>query len=239
MAKSSFERQYILRGSDFDCFKQIKPSAVLDLFQEVAGQHAEDLGIGFAQMLESGLLWVVLKVKYQVIKKPQLYQNVTVKTWPLPPKRLDFQREYQIQDETGEVLIKGTSQWAVIDSNTRKLTKAGDVYSKIEGFLEESNFSQKLMRVGDFEGELVKNVVSEFSHTDPNGHVNNAKYGDYVLDALSDMAPLGIKEFQIDFHKEILADQTTEIFTSAIENAVFVKGMQGENQMFSVKIEKE
>lgn len=239
MANSVFKKQYILRGSDFDCFKQINPRAVLDLFQEVAGQHAEELGIGFLEMLESGLLWVVLKVKYQVIKKPSLYQNVTVTTWPMEPKRLDFQREYLISDEQGNTLIKGTSQWAVISSHSRKLTKAQDAYKNIDGFLNESNFNEKLTRVGDFVGAKKKEVKSEFSHIDSNGHVNNAKYGEYVIDALMDIAPLNIKEFQIDFHKEILVGQTTDILTYQQENTVFVKGVQGEDQMFLVKIERE
>lgn len=239
MDNSIFKKQYILRGSDFDCFKQIKPRAVLDLFQEVAGQHAESLGTGFSNMLEKGLLWVVLKVKYQVIKKPELYQNVTVVTWPLPPKRLDFQREYLILNEQGDVLIKGTSQWAVINSNTRKLTKAQDIYKNIGSFSEKSNFEEKLTRVGDFEGTMAKEVRSEFSHIDLNGHVNNAKYGDYVLDALKDMAPLNIREFQIDFHNEILADQITDIFALEKDGTVLIKGVQGENQMFLARIERE
>jgi acyl-ACP thioesterase len=94
LADSIFEKHYTLRGSDFDLNKQIKPSAVLDLFQEVAGQHAYELGIGFTDMLQKGYLWVVLKVKYQVLKAPELYQGVKVSTWPLKQKRLDLQRYY-------------------------------------------------------------------------------------------------------------------------------------------------
>lgn len=239
MVNSVFSKEYTLRGSDFDCFKQIKPSAVMDLFQEVAGQHAQLLGVGFSDMEAKGLLWVVLKVKYSVVKAPKLYEKVSVLTWPLEQRRLDFQREYQIQDDNGEVLIKGTSQWAVIDKNTRKLTKAENVYKNINGYCNDVNFAEKLLRIGDFEGEKVSTVKSEFSHTDPNLHVNNAKYGDYVLDAIYNGSPLNIKEFQIDFHKEILVNTKTDIYAQTNENTVLVKGVQGENHMFLVKIERE
>ena len=239
LADSVFSKEYTLRGSDFDCFKQIKPSAVMDLFQEVAGQHAYKLGIGFSDMASNGLLWVVLKVKYCVVKAPELYQSVVVSTWPLQQKRLDFQREYLIKDDKGEVLIKGTSQWAVIDKNTRKLTKAENVYKNINGYCETVNFTEKLVRIGDFDGEKATVVKSEFSHTDPNMHVNNAKYGDYVLDAIHNGNPLNIKEFQIDFHKEILVNTKTEIFSQATENTILVKGVQGEDYMFLAKIERE
>ncbi len=238
MVDSVFVKEYTLRGSDFDCFKQIKPSAVLDLFQEVAGQHAKLLGVGFSEMAQKGALWVVLKVKYQVVKAPELYQKVLVSTWPLKQKRLDFQREYQIQDEQGEILIKGTSQWAVIDKNTRKLTKVDNVYVNIKGYCEEVNFSEKLVRVGDFEGKKTSTVKSEISHTDPNLHVNNAKYGDYVLDAIYNGNPLNIKSFQIDFHKEILVNTFTDIFTQTNEKTVLVKGVQNDEYMFLAKIER-
>lgn len=238
MVDSVFVKEYTLRGSDFDCFKQIKPSAVLDLFQEVAGQHAYLLGIGFSDMEEKGLLWVVLKVKYQVVKEPRLYQKVKVLTWPLEQKRLDFQREYQIQDENGQILILGTSQWAVIDKTTRKLTKAENVYKNINGYCEKVNFPEKLMRIGDFQGDSKHKVKSEFSHIDPNFHVNNAKYGDYVIDAINSSRPLNIKEFQIDFHKEILNNTETEIFVEENENTVLVKGVQNDEYMFLVKIER-
>ncbi len=239
MADSVFIKEYTLRGSDFDRFKQIKPSAVLDLFQEVAGQHACSLGVGFSDMLEKGLLWVVLKVKYQVVKVPELYQGVRVLTWPLEQKRLDFQREYLIKDsKTGETLVKGTSQWAVIDKNTRKLTKADNVYKNIDGYCSDVNFSEKLLRIGDFQGEFKHKVTSEFTHIDPNFHVNNAKYGDYVLDAINSSQPLNIKEFQIDFHKEILNNTETDIFVEENENTVLVKGVQNDEYMFLVKIER-
>jgi hypothetical protein len=69
--------------------------------------------------------------------------------------------------------------------------------------------------------------------------VNNAKYGDYALDALKTTEPLNIKEFQIDFHKEILFDTVTDIFVEQSENAVLLKGVQNDEYMFLVKIERE
>ena len=45
--KKLWQREYTLRAGDFDKFDRIKPSAVLDLFQDVAGQHAEEIGVGF------------------------------------------------------------------------------------------------------------------------------------------------------------------------------------------------
>ena len=237
MADSVFKKQYNLRSSDFDRFLQIKPSAVLDLFQTVAGLHAESLGVGFNAMVEKGFLWVILKVKYELIRMPEMYSNVTVVTWPKEPKRLDFIRNYQILDAAGNLLIKGTSQWAVIDKETRKLTRATDVYKNIDGFCKDEVFVEKLVRVADFnENQAQYSISSGFCDFDSNGHVNNIRYADYVLNAVDSKKSLNIKTFQLDFHKELTGEEV-QIF--AEDNGdILAKGMQNDNIMFSCKIER-
>lgn len=238
MADSIFKKQYNLRNSDFDRFLEIKPSAVLDLFQTVAGLHAESLGVGFNAMLEKGCLWVILKVKYELIKMPEMYSNVTVVTWPKEPKRLDFIRNYQILDENGKLLIKGTSQWAVIDKETRKLTRATDVYKNIDGFCEDEVFDEKLVRVADFsEAQANFGVLSGFCDFDSNGHVNNIRYADYILNAVNPKKPLNIKTFQLDFHKELTGEEV-KVFVED-NDTILAKGIQNENLMFSCKIERK
>lgn len=232
-----FKKQYNLRSSDFDRFLEIKPSAILDLFQTVAGLHAEKLGVGFNAMLERGFLWVILKVKYEVIRMPGMYENVTVATWPLEPKRLDFIRNYQIFDESGKVIIKGTSQWAVIDKDTRKLARVTDVYKNIDRFCQDEVFDEKLIRVPDFnETEPQYIIASGFSDFDSNGHVNNIRYADYVINAMKPQKPLNIKTFQLDFHKELTGEETA-IFIED-NDIILAKGMQNDNLMFSCKITK-
>lgn len=238
MADGVFQRTYSLRSSDFDKFSQIKPSAVLDLFQTVAGLHAESLGVGFEAMQEKGLLWVILKVKYELIAMPQSYDNVTVRTWPKEPKRLDFQRNYEILDEKGEIIIKGASQWAVIDKNTRKLARVTDVYKNIDAFYEKDVFEEKLIRVPDFDESTPEiTVSSSFCEFDTNNHVNNIRYADYVMNAINPQKPLNIKKLQLDFHKEIVGEDT-EIFIEE-KDKILAKGVQNKALMFSCSIERD
>jgi acyl-ACP thioesterase len=238
LAKGIFQLEYNLRSSDFDKFCQIKPSAVMDIFQDVAGRHAEELGVGFNKMLEKGLLWVILKVKFEVVKMPSMYQHIIAVTWPKEPNRLDFIRNYLIKDAEGNVLIKGTSQWAVIDSTTRKLTRANDVYAAIDEFVLEDTFNEKISRVSDFEAtEALNEVTSTFADIDSNGHVNNVCYADYITDALNPKKPLNMKGMQIDFHKEIMAGDKTAILMRKEKNTLLFKGVQGDNIMFTASLD--
>ena len=100
-------------------------------------------------------------------------------------------------------------------------------------------FEEKITRIPDFkENEASLIVKSGYCDFDSNGHVNNIRYADYVLNALCPEKPLMIKQMQIDFHKEIV-NEPTEIFILEENNVILAKGMQGESIMFSCKIERE
>ena len=122
------EKEYYLRTSDFDCRGKIKISSILDLFQDIAGDHAQKIGIGMETMLEKKLIWVLSKLKLQIFGDVGLYSSVKAKTWPLPPTRIGFIREYLIMDDDGNILIKGTSEWVVVNSETRRFARAMDIF---------------------------------------------------------------------------------------------------------------
>ncbi|MBR5187622.1 MAG: hypothetical protein IKW18_04035, partial [Clostridia bacterium] len=177
MENRLWQKAYNLRASDFDKFKHLKPSSILDLFQDAAGQHAEDLGVGYDSMLARSYMWVLVRIKFQVISQPKSYQRVMVKTWPLAPNRLNYRREYAIETQDGEKLVIGSSEWVVMHSEKRRLVRAPDLYPFSDNFYPERNFGERLERIPDFTAESNPYTVTPgFSDIDRNGHVNNTKY---------------------------------------------------------------
>lgn len=233
-----WERGYVLRASDFDKFNYIKPSAVLDLFQDAAGQHALEIGVGFCDMIKHGYLWVLTRVKFEIITMPVLYQEVLVKTWPLQPNRLNYKREYAIEDKNGNLLIKGTSEWVVIDSVKRRFLSVPDLYPFSDGFHSEVMFDGKLKKVNDFESENPPySITTGFNDLDVNDHVNNIKYANYVVDAIKPEKTDVLKEFQIDYRKEVLQGEKLEIFHKRDGEEAFAKGVNQNREItFACKI---
>lgn len=236
--KPSFERDYYLRASDFDKRGKLNPASVLDLFQDVAGCHADELGIGSEAMIRRGLLWVVVKIKFRVLADPEMHQLVTVKTWPLPQKRVSFRREYRIEGENGEAFVIGCSDWAFMTVSERKLALVQDVYP-LERFITEQSFEGRLGRIKDFEARGgAYTVCPGFSELDMNGHVNNARYASFVMDALAPADSEVIDSFQIDYHREVMAGEKLSLFTCRREGELLAKGVnEGGETMFSCRIE--
>ena len=238
MTNASFEKEFYLRTSDFDCRMELQPSAVLDLFQDVAGEHARALGIGREAMLAEKLLWVIVRARYRVHKTPKQFDRVRVKTWPLPPRRSIFQREYRLTSAEGETLVTGSSEWVVIHAERRRLMPVGDVYPLKDGFLEEHNFPDGFPHLSDFDGdEAPEPRFPHFTDRDVNGHVNNVKYANYVLDALAPREDERISEFMIEYHREVRSDAPLHLAVKRDCGLADVKGMSEDGErMFTARL---
>ena len=233
----SFEKEFYLRTSDFDCRMELQPSAVLDFFQDVAGEHARALGIGRERMAEESLAWVIVKARYRILRTPAQFDRVRVRTWPLSPRRSLFQREYMITDMEGTPLVLGSSEWVVIHTERRRLVPVGDVYPLSE-FLDEHNFPEGFSRLHDFDGEgEAKVIYPQFTDIDTNGHVNNIKYANYIMNALAPDEGERIRDFEIEYHREVMADAPLSLSVLREDGAASVKG-SGEDgaRMFTARL---
>lgn len=218
-------KNFDLRTSDFDVNKKLLPSAVLDLLQVAAGEHANILGCGIDTLAQSDLIWVLVRTKYTVISQPKMFSTVTVKTWPLPPSRVGFQRDYLMVDENGNTLIKATSDWVIINSKTRKIAPAGNIYPEGLNYIEDKNFDGRLSKIADFEvGESAMTITPGYSQLDMNGHVNNTKYANFAVDALNPNTE-EIVDFQIDYRQEVKCGEKLNLYLNKAGDIATVKGV--------------
>ncbi len=237
--KAFFEREYWLRTSDFDAYGRVQPAAILDLFQDVAGAHSVEMGIGAATMWAMDRMWVLTKVKYRMEAPLRMFQKVCAQTWPLAPTRIGFQREYCLRGEGGEILVRGSSQWVLVHSIERRFMPVKEVYPADTAFSAEQMFDGKLLRLREFEpqGESFRRAVG-WSELDINGHVNNTKYPNFVLDALSPSEDERLQGLQIDYHRELTAGAALSVQLRREDKQVFAcgRGEGGEN-MFLCRME--
>lgn len=212
-------KEYPLRVSDFDKNQSILPSSVLDIFQDVAGVHAKMLKISNPELLERGLCWMLTRVRYEIKSMPRLYETVSVKTWPVESRRIELDRDFEIYSLSGELLIRGSSQWVVMDITDRlspKLVPARNFELGLDSYVTDRAFDRAFSRA-------VYNGVScdspytcraRYTDLDMNGHVNNIKYADLTLCAVTDaLGDVEIRDFRIDYVKELLMGDDIRIHT--------------------------
>ena len=82
----------VLYNSYFDMNDNLSVKSVLNLFQDLAGIHADMIGVGYEDMLAKNLYWILSRVKFDILKMPVPNQTVVVETWPHEKGRIDFDR---------------------------------------------------------------------------------------------------------------------------------------------------
>lgn len=226
-----------LKYLDFTCYDILAPHGILDIFQDIAGKHSESYGMSFDEMISDNKIWVLLKVKYKVIKNVPLYSKVNVTTWPRKKGLVDFDRETIICDLNGDLLVAGISKWVILDANSHKIIPAKYILYNAETS-DDTNFIEKFERIKDFDISNLNyyQYKVEFCDTDHNGHTNNAKYACMILNALNLSKDEQINEFQIDFVNESFLNDIINIYYTKIDNYYLVKGICNNKVIFLSKI---
>ncbi|MBQ9000699.1 MAG: hypothetical protein IJ087_02455 [Eggerthellaceae bacterium] len=231
---------YRLRWLDFDRYGRMRPESILDLFQDVATLQADDMGIGHGDMLKHGVFWAVVRMKYEVLREPVRFQVVTARTWPHTMKTFSFMRDFELRDESGDLLVKASSEWVLMDLETRRFTNVKSIYDGPTDFVADRSFDGKIRKVPDFEEDNYPpfEVVPAYSDIDLNGHVNNARYTNFVVDALNPGEEGSVKTLQIDYRHEALPGEPLVVHTRIEDDRALLKGVRSDgNSAFACAIE--
>ena len=73
-----FQQDFLINDSAVDCFGRLKPSMLLFLCQDIAGQHCRILGADFDTLIQKNLLWAIIRQKVQITRLPRSGETVRV-----------------------------------------------------------------------------------------------------------------------------------------------------------------
>ena len=119
-ASSSLQREFILRNYETDFMQRIKPSSVLGFFQETAGDHSEEMGLGYKSLAEKGCFWVLSKIYVEVVRRPVYGEKIKVVTWPHEPNKAIYERSFLLEDGAGAAM-RAYSRWCILQTSGRIL----------------------------------------------------------------------------------------------------------------------
>lgn len=217
----TLEQNICFREENFDAKGNIKASALMYAFQEIASAHAESLGLGFEDLMEKNYIWVLTKLRFEIKEKFAADKDYILRTYPRPRKGVTFFRDYYIYD--GDVLMAvGTSQWCIINFETRRIERAKIDFDGL--FINHEPFENGIEKFKVDQDALVQIGVHKVveDDLDDNEHVNNCRYAVMVEDELS-----GRGECSIYFSKEALLG----------DEIILYKGHEDGHDMIEGKLE--
>lgn len=183
------------------------------LFQDVAGDQSDSLGVGFNGLKPLNKAWVLTHVYYNVLRFPAAGERLTLKTWAKPDNGLIAPRDYQLVDANGNICASSASNWVILDVVSRRVCRLGDIIGKYSKETLHSTKYTKLEKIKmPDEMDFLKKMDIPYSALDHTRHVNNAEYIKWICDAIPELCqPRStgrpeIAEFEINYLKETKYD---------------------------------
>ncbi len=182
--------QFSVTAIHADCFGRCKPSSLLRFSQEAAEEHCHALGADWNTMAAKNYFWAIVRQRIEITRLPKTGETVIVKTWPMPTTKVAYPRATEGFDEEGNSIFKVISIWVIMDMTSRTMILPGKSGVQVLG----TSFGTELkapmgLPAAACSKEEIRRV--SFSDLDQNGHMNNARYLDWLCDLKS-----------ADYHKD-------------------------------------
>ena len=233
--QKTYRKTYQITTNMLDCHDCLKMSTLLDVAQEVAGDHAEELGCGFETMIKQDLIWVIVRNYVEIIKKPINFKEIEVVTYPLKPRFVEFNRETEFYHD-GELFAVSRSTWMVINIKDFSV-KAPDFF---KGFDDDLGYFKRRIRklpvIEKSQLQKVKEVDVLYSMLDHNGHMNNTKYVDFYLDIFR--PEFSVKTLQIEYIKQSFLDDKLSLYIKENEGKRYLSGYKDNELKFYMECEE-
>jgi acyl-ACP thioesterase len=209
-----------VRFGSVDRSDRLTLGAVFSIFQEAAISHAEDLGVGRDNLMKSGQGWILSRISVFVERRPRYGDTVTAESWPRGSEKLFALRDYCIRDERGAVMVRGRGCWLIVDIEKRRPLRP-------QQYIEKLPLNEGLNALQSGGATLnSRNNLSRFSERqagysdiDYYGHVNNARYIQWIQDMCDPELLDKAEKFRLDINylSEILPGERVELLSAPID----------------------
>lgn len=203
-----------IRAYETDAQNQLKISSVFNFMQVAAGLNANQLGFGYDQLTPKGYFWVLSRVILEWHGNVSFDEEIILETWPKGVEKLFATRDFRFYTGKGDCIGKATTAWLMMDANTgRPVMLNSNMFNlpayNIPPAIDELPGKIPEPSVVEFSSER----KASYSDIDVNQHVNNAKYIEYIFDALPlhEFTALKYSRVQINYLKEVKMSEMISI----------------------------
>lgn len=210
-----YVNEYDIRTYECDRNNNLRILTLLNIFQDMADNHAKTMGLGIDYVLSKGLAWVGSNYVLDIERLPKVHEKIKIETWPAEEKRVGAIRDFEVFGEDGKSIIQASSQWILVDF--RKKRPAG----LRENLPEYITLPERALKTDFAKIPEVERIDEEtkfrvrFDDIDMNKHVNNAVYALWACEAVDPLFRLehDPKHIEIAFKKEGLMGEKIKVST--------------------------
>lgn len=201
------------RPSDYNRNGKLSYEAILQILENVAGNHSANSGDSIADANKNGIAWFLTEWRVQIVHRPENGESLNITTWVRgKAPAIAVYRDFLLSDENGTEVIRAEAKFALFDLAASKLTRISE--ELLGSYQPESKTvfedSQRLRAPSEYTSET--EVKLRRSDIDFNGHVHNTRYVDLAMEAIPKelYSDDRFTEFHIMYHKPVLEDSVAK-----------------------------
>lgn len=203
------------RFADVDHSNRLTLAAVFDYFQEASIKHAGTLGVGIEAMKQTGVAWILSRITVRIERRPRYGDKLTVQTWPRGAEKLFAVRDCSILDDSGAILARARSNWLIVDLEKRRPLRPHLTMEHLPLNEGIDMVSERVINLEPREG-MTKTGERRalYSDIDYYGHVNNARYAQWIQDSVDPELLEYAETLRLDivYLQEIKLGETIELW---------------------------
>ena len=238
--KHIFYRELKLNFCQCNEKQNLNLSELLRLTTDTGVEDYRQQGMSWQFLKEHQLGILLSRVAFRFHKMPKVDNFITISTWEETPEPLQLIRGYTITSDTDELLVSGISSWLIVNLETRKLVRTKDFTLREPPDFKlpcRSLEAGKIILPRDL--QLLNDRPIRYSDIDANGHVNNSRYGAYVVDSLPDeYQNKEYTDFRINYAHEAKKGDILHIYGSFDDNTkkIVITGKQDGGTCFDSEL---
>ena len=232
-----FEQRYTVRTTDVDMHEHLRTSRLLEILQELAGDHVETLGFGRGYTLSRGIAWIVVRQRFEFERVPRNGETLCLRTWPGRIMHTICPRYFLITDTKGEPLIRICFVWVLLDLENRTMVSPAKYGISIDpgqpgALLPLPKPPLPLPAVQQFD------FTVPYSYVDVNAHMTNARYLDLAEDAI-DAPKTGreLKDITVEFTSELRLGETMQVRVGQEEDQYSINGEKDGKEIIKIRLQ--
>lgn len=182
--------------------------------QKVATKHSILGGISFHDLQKIKQAWVLNKMRLEIDHLPKWQDIIHIKTWIESLDGIRSIRNFEIILNNRRIIGISTL-WVIINTDRRRPESMLLPHSHFEKFNGITAIQQSFKNIPtQVEYKLLKNGIVEYSDLDMVQHVNNAKYIEWIINAIhsNSLDFPTVREIDMIFQKEMLWETKYEIY---------------------------
>jgi acyl-CoA thioesterase FadM len=166
-------------------------------------------------MEQTGVAWILSRITARIERRPHYGDKLTVQTWPRGAEKLFAVRDCAILDEAGEILARARSNWLIVDLEKRRPLRPQLTMGRFPLNEGLDMVNERVISLEPREG-LVKTGERRalYSDIDYYGHVNNARYAQWIQDSVEPGLLEQAETLRLDivYLQEIKLGETIELW---------------------------